>query len=225
MTTTSLSPRNVTAIHVSLTRLAAAIGTLLAALFYLFSVRRWFNQWGTTPDERTRAMPGDELISSPTNRAMQAITVEARPEDIWPWLVQIGYQRGGMYSYDWLDRLFGFLDRPSSNTILPEFQQLAVGDMIPWGHGDFLTVKAIEPNHALVLELNAHGMDWVWQFGLYPVDVNRTRLVTRGIERTPTSIAWRLGMLATEPAAFIMTTRMLFGVKRRAEALRRSRAE
>ncbi|MBN9494686.1 SRPBCC family protein, partial [bacterium] len=146
-------------------------------------------------------------------------------EDIWPWLVQIGYQRGGMYSYDWLDRLFGFLNRPSSNTILPEFQQLAVGDMIPWGHGDFLTVKALQPNHALVLELNAHGMDWVWQFGLYPVDVNRTRLVTRGIERTPTSIPLRLGMLATEPAAFIMTTRMLFGVKRRAEALRRSRAE
>jgi len=58
------------------------------------------------------------------------VTVDARPEHIWPWLVQMGYQRGGLYSYDWLDRLFGFLDRPSANRVLPEFQHLAVGDTI-----------------------------------------------------------------------------------------------
>jgi hypothetical protein len=57
-------------------------------------------------------MPGDALIPNPTEMSMQAVTVNAPPEDIWPWLVQIGCQRDGLYSYDWLDRLFGFLDRP-----------------------------------------------------------------------------------------------------------------
>ena len=59
------------------------------------------------------------------------MTVNAPPEDIWPWLVQMGTGRGGLYRYDWLDRMFGFLDRPSATRILPEFQQLAVGDKIP----------------------------------------------------------------------------------------------
>ena len=73
-------------------------------------------------------------------------------EDIWPWLVQIGYQRGGLYSYDWLDRLFGFLDRPSAVRVLPEFQQLAVGDKVPWGRtGTELTVGVLEPLRALAL--------------------------------------------------------------------------
>jgi hypothetical protein len=102
-----------------------------------------------------------------------AVTVDARPEHIWPWLVQIGYQRGGLYSYDWLDRLFGFLDRPSAIRILPEFQNLAVGDRIPMGQGP----------------------SW--------------------------PVAWaRLATYVIEPAGFIMTRRMLLGLKQRAEALR-----
>jgi hypothetical protein len=64
-------------------------------------------------------MPGDALVSNPTDMSMQSVTVNALPEDIWPWLVQMGYQRGGLYSYDRLDRLFGFLDRPSATRILP----------------------------------------------------------------------------------------------------------
>ena len=76
-------------------------------------------------------MPGDGLVVDPTFSYTTAILINARPEHIWPWLVQMGYQRGGLYSYDWLDRLFGFLDRPSATQILPEFQHLAVGDAIP----------------------------------------------------------------------------------------------
>ena len=103
--------------------------------------------------------------------SMQAVTVNAPPEDIWPWLVQIGYQRGGLYSYDWLDRLFGFLDRPSATRILPEFQQLAVGDTVPWGStGTELTVEVLEPLRALALSYEGRGFVWVWQFGLYPLD-------------------------------------------------------
>lgn len=192
---------------------------LTLALLYWFPIRRWFSRWGTTPDDITRVMPGDEIIANPTSGAMQAVTIDAPPEAIWPWLVQLGYQRGGLYSYDWLDRLFGFLDRPSATRILPEFQHLAVGDKIPWGHGEALTVAAIEPYRALVLDYQGRGMEWVWQFGLYPLDANRTRLVTRGTEHTPNTVNWRLAMLAMEPAAFIMTRRMLLGVKQRAEVL------
>lgn len=133
-------------------RLGKAVGVLALAAAYWFPVRRWLRQWGTTPEERAREMPGDALIPDATDVSMQAVTVDARPEDIWPWLAQIGYQRGGLYSYDWLDRLFGFLDRPSATRILPEFQHLAVGDKIPWSRsGMKMTVGVVEPPRALAL--------------------------------------------------------------------------
>jgi hypothetical protein len=164
-------------------------------------------------------MPGDVLIPGGTEMSMQAVTVGAAPEDIWPWLVQIGYQRGGLYSYDWLDRLFGYLDRSSATRILPEFQHLAVGDKIPLGRGPSWPVAAIEPCRALVLDMrNMGGFDWVWQFGLYPVDEKRTRLVSRSRVRTQTAWA-RLFTYAIEPAGFLMTRRMLLGLKQRAETL------
>src|SRR5687768_2921610 len=96
----------------------------------------------TLRDPRTR---GAVLVSGPTYSGTMALIVNARPEHIWPWLVQMGYQRGGLYSYDWLDRLFGFLDRPSATRILPEFQHLAVGDEIPLGRGPAWPVAVIEP--------------------------------------------------------------------------------
>ena len=106
------------------------VAGLTVATAYWFPIRRWFSRYGTTPEELARVMPGDALIANPTKTDTQAVTVKAPPADIWPWLVQLGYQRGGLYSYDWLDRLFGFLDRPSATHILPEFQQLAVGDKV-----------------------------------------------------------------------------------------------
>ncbi|HYJ93216.1 MAG TPA: hypothetical protein VEV86_01295 [Vicinamibacterales bacterium] len=135
------------------------------------------------------------------------------------WLVQMGYQRGGLYSYDWLDRLFGYLDGPSSNRILPEFQHLAVGDEIPIGRGGGFPVTAIEPYRALVLGGKGEGFQWVWQFGLYPLDENRTRIVSRNSVRVPSTPGSWLFMRAIEPAAFLMTRRMVLGLKRRAEAL------
>jgi hypothetical protein len=111
---------------------------------------------GATPSDLTRVMTGDALLVNPTYSGTMAIMVHAAPEHIWPWLVQIGYRRGGLYSYDWLDRLF---------------------------------VAAIEPNRALVLDMrNLGGFDWVWQFGLSPIDEKRTRPVSRSRVRTQT--AW-----------------------------------
>jgi hypothetical protein len=200
--------------------LSKLVGVFAITAVYWFPVRRWFSRWGTSPEELARVMPGDALIPDATDMSMQTITVNAPPEDIWPWLVQIGYQRGGLYSYDLVDRLFGFLDRPSATRILPEFQQLAVGDKIPWGHDTKLTVGVVEPPRALALSYEANGFKWVWQFGLYPLDGHRTRFVTRGTECVPNTPVWWLGMRIMEPASFIMTRRFLLGVKERAEALR-----
>lgn len=198
--------------------------TLLVMLslagLYWFPIRRWMKQWGATPSDRRRVMAGDSLLRESTYSSTTAVLVNAPPEQVWPWLVQIGYQRGGLYSYDWLDRLFGYLDRPSATRILPDFQCLAVGDHIPLGRGPSWPVAVLEPNRALVLDMrNLGGLDWVWQFGLYPIDDTRTRLVSRSRVRAHTVLA-RLLTYAIEPAGFLMTRRMLLGLKQRAEGLR-----
>src|SRR5204862_8261022 len=128
---------------------------------------------------------------------------------IWPWLAQFGYQRGGLYSYDWLDRLFGFLDRPSATRILPEHQHLTVGDRIPVGRGPSWPVAVVEPNRALVLDMrNLSGFDWVWQFGLYPSDDKHTRFVSRSQVRPHNVGSWLATVLTIEPAGFVMTRKM-----------------
>ncbi len=195
------------------------LSVVVLAVLYWFPIRRWFSRWGTTPADLTRVMSGDAAVVDPTYAATLAVTVDAKPADIWPWLVQMGYQRGGLYSYDWLDRLFGYLDRPSANRILPECQQLTVGDEIPVGRGGGFPVTAIEPYRALVLGGNGDGAQWVWQFGLYPLDEKRTRLVSRNSVRVSFTLGSWLFMRVIEPAAFLMTRRMLLGLKRRAEAL------
>ena len=198
---------------------------LTLAVLYWFPIRRWMSRWGATPSDLSRVMAGDSLLVEPTYSGTMAVSVDAPPEDIWPWLVQIGYQRGGLYSYDWLDRLFGYLDRPSATRILPEFQHLAVGDEIPLGRGPSWPVAVIARRSALVLDMrNMGGFDWVWQFGLYKVDEKRTRLVSRSCVRTQT--VWgRLFTYAIESAGFLMTRRMLLGVKERAEVLRAGRTD
>ena len=200
--------------------LPTLFATLTISVLYWLLIRRWMSRWGAMPSDLTRVMTGDALLANPTYSGTMAVTVDAAPEHIWPWLVQIGYRRGGLYSYDWLDRLFGYLDRPSATRILPEFQHLAVGDRIPIGQGPSWPVAAIEPNRALVLDMrNMGGFDWVWQFGLYPVDEQRTQLVSRSCVRARSAWA-RLATYVIEPAGFLMTRRMLLGLKQRAEALR-----
>jgi hypothetical protein len=193
---------------------------LAFAVLYWFPVRRWMSRWGTTPLDLSREMAGDALLVHATYSGTMTVIVNARPENIWPWLMQLGYQRGGLYSYDWLDRLFGYLDRPSANCILPGFQHLAVGDRIPVGRGLSWPVAVIEPYRALVLDMrNMGGIDWVWQFGIYTMGDQRTQLVSRSRVRART--VWgRLLTYVIEPAGFVMTRRMLLGIRARAEALR-----
>src|SRR4029079_12938694 len=146
-----------------------------------------------------RPMSGDSAVANPLYTATLAVMIAARPEQIWPWLVQIGYRRGGLYSYDWLDRLFGFLDGPSAERILPEYQRLAAGDVVPIGRGGGFPVAAIEPRRTLVLGGAADGVCWTWEFALYPAEDGRTRLVSRNRAAVPATIGWALFRLALEP--------------------------
>lgn len=189
------------------------------ALLYWFPIRRWYLRWGATPVDRRRAMSGDAAVACPTYTTTLAVAVDAPPEHIWPWLVQMGYRRGGLYSYDWLDRLFGYLDRPSADRVIPAFQHLKVGDEIPIGRGQGFPVTALDPHRALVLSGKGTDFEWVWQFGLYRIDDRHTRLVSRNSVKTPRTIGSWLFMRVIEPAAFLMTRRMLIGIKARAEAL------
>ena len=162
-------------------------------------------------------MLGDGEVTLPSYEATLGVTINAAPEAIWPWLVQMGYRRGGLYSYDWLDRLFGYLDAPSAEHILPKWQVLEVGDEIPIGRGGGFPVGAIEPFRSLVLAGKAPGVDWSWELALVPLAVGRTRLISRNRVRTAGTIRSQLTMKVIEPAAFLMTRKMLLGIKRRAE--------
>jgi hypothetical protein len=194
--------------------------TLFAlGVVYWFPIRRWYRRWGATDADLERAMSGDVEISNPTHETTLAISIAARPEHIWPWLVQMGYRRGGLYSYDRLDRLFGFLDGPSAERIVPELQRLDVGDVIPIGGAPGFPVRAIEPLRTLLLGGESEGVRWTWQFQLYPIDDRRTRLVSRNRAHGPRTVGSALFICILEPAAFIMTRKMLLGLKRRAEAL------
>ena len=111
------------------------IGAALSGLAtYPLFLRRRCLTWGARPDEVSRKLPGDELLADAGIVATRAITVDATPAAIWPWLVQMGSGRGGVYTYDWIENLFG-LDMHSTRRILPQYQGVKVGDEFPLGPG------------------------------------------------------------------------------------------
>ena len=190
---------------------------LALAVLYRLPIRRWMARWGTTPSDLTRVMAGDRLIVDPTYSGTMAVIVNARPEHIWPWLVQMGYQRGGLYSYDWLDRLFRFSGSSECHPDTPEFQHLAVGDTIPVGQGRSWPVATIEPRRALVLDMRAPAASiGCGSSASTRSTEKRTLLVSRSRVHARTT----LGLAADvciEPAGFVMTRRMLLGLKQWAD--------
>ena len=182
---------------------------------------RWCRTWGATDAELECTMRGDRYVTLPSHETTLGVTINTAPAAIWPWLLQMGYRRGGLYSYDWLDRLFGYLDAPSAERILPQWQQLAVGDEIPIGGGEGFPVKAIEPLRSLVLGGHREDVEWSWELAIVQIGVSQSRLISRNRVWMANTIRSRLTMLAIEPAAFVMTRKMLLGIKRRAETLAR----
>jgi uncharacterized protein DUF6064 len=199
--------------------LLLAVAVTLAGCALPADLARTLRDWGAAKTDVARAMRGDSAVESPNYSMTLGIDIHARPDHVWPWLVQMGYRRGGLYSYDWLDRLFGYLDRPSADRILPEFQSLKPGDVIPIGRATAFPVRTVEPPLSLVLAGEEGGFAWSWELGVLPLGPNRSRLVSRNRGRMPTSVGWTLFRCVLEPAAFIMTRRMLIGLKQRAEAL------
>jgi hypothetical protein len=126
----------------------ALAGAGLAA--YRLAVEPWWRAWGVDPDETAKPLPGDEIVASPTAIETRGITIHASPASVWPWLVQMGFNRAGWYSYDQVDMAGRSTDR-----ILPEHQSLAVGDTVPTHPGGGFVVRALEPERHLVLFLDA----------------------------------------------------------------------
>jgi hypothetical protein len=161
-------------------------------------------------DEMTRPLPGDDLVADAKVRWSHALTIRARPPEIWPWLVQMGCRRGGWYSYDGLDN--GGV--PSAERIEPAFQQVQVGDIFPMSPqvDDTFVVRLVEPERALVLGDAAGAM--VWEFVLEPVDEENTRLITR-VRATYDNLAFGLFLkVFWHPTHFAMERRQLLNLKR-----------
>jgi hypothetical protein len=195
---------------------SAAVVVAGAAAAYPALLRRRILTWGSTREEADREMPGDNLVPFPDLISTRAVTVAAPPDVIWPWLVQMGLGRGGVYSYDWINNLIGF-QMHSASELLPDAQNLHVGDVLPHGtRGPSLRVQILEPDRALVLL--ADGGNWTWAFALYP-GAMVTRLVSRNRLSFPVASAFTrtVILLAMEPGSLIMERKMLLGIKARAE--------
>jgi hypothetical protein len=201
-----------------------AVGTALdasgAIIAYPLFFRRQCLTWGARPDEVSRKLPGDELLAEPGIVSTRAVWVDAPAGSIWPWLVQMGPGRGGAYTYDWIENLFG-LGMHSANEILPQYQDLQVGDAQRLGkRGPVLRVAVLEPERSLVLR--SDDGNWVWAFSLVPED-GRTRLISRNRIATPGAAGpvRAFNLLVMEPGSLIMERKMLLGIKQRGEDLAR----
>jgi uncharacterized protein YndB with AHSA1/START domain len=197
-----------------------ALAVLAAMLVLPWALNGWFNSWGTTPAETAMALPGDDLIPSASGGFTHAVTIDAPPEKVWPWVVQIGMERAGWYTYDWfyaLTRSGGFVDGHSSDRIVPELQALKVGDVIKMNPAIPFEVVQLEPTRAMVLK--ADGEDapsWVWV--LEPLDGGRTRLVERFRQGGKVTLASRLlGVYVLDSGGWVFSSKHLRGVKERAE--------
>ena len=190
--------------------------------------------YGSTPHERAMRLPGDDIVTDPVVVTNHAITIDAPPSCVWPWLVQMGWHRAGWYTARWVDKLLFPLNWPSANRIVPQLQHLRVGDFIPDGPPETkcgLIVELLEPERAMALHSTSHlpvswrdkaSLDWSWSFVLIPVDSgSRTRFLFRS--RWVTAPWWFTvgGWLVVVPADFLMSHDMLHGVRVRAEALAR----
>ena len=184
---------------------------------YLRFVRPRVLNWQATEEEAQRQMPGDDILPDANLQTTRAVTIEARPEHIWPWLVQMGPRpRAGAYTYDWIERLLG-IDIENKDRILPEFQHLEAGEFMGLGSkGNGVLVREVQPERFVVLQWKP--ADSTWTFGLYPED-GTTRFLSRNRLRGKGFLFW-LGMVGfMELGSLIMERKMLLGIKQRAEML------
>ena len=192
------------------------VGALVAVV-----VRKRLLGWGATADELDLVLPGDDLLPAASLTATRSVTIEAAPGEVWPWIAQIGQGRGGFYTYDRLENLVG-ADIHSVSTILPGCQHPEVGDEVRLAPQVALGVARVEPERTLVLRGGVPmgrmppPYDFTWAFVLRHQPDGSTRLVVR--ERYLYARPWAAAIVEpTEVISFVMTQRMLRGIKQRAE--------
>lgn len=190
------------------------IFALIIILFlYLTWIRDWQMNWGATTEEVNNYMDGDELLKNPGFYTTRVVEIEAPPEKVWPWLVQMGYKKAGLYSFGGLDN--GGV--PSAERIIPECQNLKVGDYIL----PLLKVVKMEPNKSMLWVFQERAGQWenaTWSWKLYKTENGFTRLASRlrqlrKISSPPELIAW----IIMDPMEIFMMRTTLVGIKHRAE--------
>ena len=203
--------------------LAALASLVIVAVGAVILLTPWMDRYGATDVEVAAAFPGDELVADPASFVNRAITIQASPEEIYPWLVQLDAEKGGWYSYDWLETNLLRCPMTNADRIHPEWQNLQVGDKVRMCPGEAgpppYAVAQIHPDQAIVLGHQENG-EWVdlYQFVIVPQVDGSSRLVLR----TRTMMAGGLWDLI-HPGVFIMERGMLQGIKARAEALAQTR--
>jgi hypothetical protein len=197
-----------------------AVGLAIAAVVvstYLLWIGPRQRRWGATEEEVRRSLPGDELLGPDAASTTRAITVDARPEEVFPWLLQIGYGRGGWYSYDWIDND----GRPSLERIEPALQRLSVVALLAMMPGVGPLVQEIAPDHHIVSGGDADS----WCLLVEPTPEGQTRLISRWRQRWPKTIGRRVWMVIVDPGAFVMEQRMLRRIRDLAERRGASRPQ
>jgi hypothetical protein len=213
-------------------RHAAVVSGVAAAGAY--ATIQWLGRTsGSLRSERRERLPGDELVDRPHFVTDHAVTIDATPEEVWPWLVQMGWHRGGWYTSRWVDVLLFPANQPAAESIHAEWQALAVGDAVPDGPPEshcYFVVRELEPLRHLVLQSTSHlppefrdrfgaWLSWSWVFVLRELEGGRTRFHFRSRGRLGPPWLSAAYSLVLVPADHVMGRQMLNGVKRRAERL------
>jgi hypothetical protein len=214
---------------------AAVVITIVAALIftYLYIIRPWHLHWGASHLDRIAALPGDALSPFASAAVTHAVNIDAPAEAVWRWVVQIGQDRAGFYSYSFLENLAG-CDMRNALRIVPEWQQRAIGDTVRFaapqrfGGRARMIAALVEPMHSLVLatpsdweliRTGKEGLDTTWALVLQRKGANTTRLIVRLRSAANVTLWQRIGnFLFWEPAHFIMERKMLLTMKKLAEA-------
>ena len=195
------------------------IGALGLGALYVLIVRPRTARWGATDEEAVRPLPGDGVVPGRTYVATRAITIDAPPEDVWPWIVQMGSGRAGWYALDRLDNG----GAASAEEVIPELQRVEVGDLVPMVPGKEVGPHVFEMDPGRRM-LWTTGDEFSWEWLLEPLEGGRTRLINRIKERYPPLLSRKmLYAVAASSGDVVMNWTQLKGIKRRAECLASSK--
>jgi hypothetical protein len=199
--------------------LVVLAGLVGAAVVIVRLLTPWMDRYGATDAEITAIFPGDELVPNPASFVNRAVTIQASPNEIYPWLLQLDAEKGGWYSYDWLETNLLRCPMTNADRIHPEWQNRQVGDLVRMCPGESgpppFTVAQLHRNQAMVMGHQENG-EWVdlYQFVIVPQDDDSSRLILR-TRTMMTGGIWDI----IHPGVFIMERGMLSGIKARAETL------